>query len=115
MRGDRIFHITTPAAMDELRAEGTLAPDSLADEGFVHCSTATQVVAATERHFRTGDDLLLIELDGALLHADLEWPEVYPDERFPHLHGPIPLSAVVAVHPWRPPDRASWSTGEDSD
>ena len=103
-----LFHITSPQAAEDLVAAGVLEPPSLAAEGFVHCSTADQVVGSTARHFPPGEVLVLLELDQGQLTSEVRWPEVYPGQRFPHLHGPLPADAVVAVHPWGPEDRQRW-------
>lgn len=108
MVGRRIFHITSPVDADRLVTTGTLEPPSLSSEGFAHCSTAAQVVATTERWLADVEDLVLVELDVECLDADVRWPEVYPGQRFPHVHGPLGGDAVVRVHPWRPADRAAW-------
>lgn len=104
----RVFHITSPADARHLVDHGTLEPPSLATEGFVHCSTAAEVVATTQRYYAEVDDLVLVELDLELMDADVSWPEVYPGRRFPHVHGPLTGDAVLAVHPWRPADRVAW-------
>lgn len=105
----RVFHITTAGEADRLMVEGALSPVSLASEGFVHCSTAAQVVATTARWFDPEAELVLVELDLEQLDHDVSWPEVYPGERFPHLHGPVTAGAVVGVHPWGPVDREQWA------
>ena len=105
----RLFHITNRADADRLIERGELSPPSLESEGFVHCSTAAQVIASTARHFEPGADLVLVELDPELVEADVKWPEVYPGERFPHLQGPLQVESVVAVHPWGPTDRVRWA------
>lgn len=110
----RLFHIAAAADAARLLGEGTLTPPSLAAEGFVHCSTAVQVVASTERHLAGVTDLVLVELDPDLLHDEVRWPEVYPGQRFPHLHGPLRASAVRMVHPWSADDQARWSAGIES-
>ena len=104
-----IFHITTADEADRLMVEGVLEPPSLAAEGFVHCSTEAQVVATTAKWFASDAELVLLELDPERLGgAELRWPEVYPGQRFPHVHGPLPADAVVARLPWGPTDRAAW-------
>ncbi|MFV0523700.1 MAG: DUF952 domain-containing protein [Acidimicrobiales bacterium] len=104
----RVFHITTPTAALELAERGELRPSSLALEGFIHCSTAEQVVASTRRHLDDVDDLVLIELDPARVGETLRWFESYPGQWFPHLHGPLLADHVLAVHPWRPDNRTRW-------
>ena len=104
----RLFHIAGPGEADELLAAGERRPPSLEADGFVHLSRADQVVASTERHFPAGAELVLVELDPERVAADVRWPEVYPGERFPHLHGPLMASSVVQVLPWGPSDRDRW-------
>jgi uncharacterized protein (DUF952 family) len=103
-----IFHIATPDDAERLRGDGVLRPVSLLDEGFVHCSTAEQVVATTARYFKQDAELVLIEIDVGAVEGLIRWPEVYPGQHFPHLHGPVHLTAVVAVHPWGPTEREAW-------
>lgn len=104
----RIFHIASPSEADRLQADGSLAPPSLAAEGFVHCSTEHQVVATTARYFEADVELVLVELNREAVDADLQWPEVYPGQWFPHLHRAISASEVQAILPWGPADRLSW-------
>lgn len=104
----RIFHIATPADADRLEADGTLEPPSLAEEGFVHCSTGDQVLATTARWFAPDAELVLLEIDPARLAVAVDWPEVYPGQHFPHVLGPLTAGAVVARLPWGPADRANW-------
>lgn len=97
-----IFHITTAAAWEAAEATGALSPASLASEGFVHCSTPAQLPGTLERHFRGQRDLLLLLLDeGALDPSLLRWepPPGRPAERYPHYYAPLPVAAVVSVHP----------------
>ena len=91
----RLFHITSQAEADELVASGVLEPPSLASEGFIHCSTAEQVVESTARHFPPGARLVLVELDQRRLESDVRWTEVYPGRWFPHVHGPLTAGAVA--------------------
>ncbi|MFV0258193.1 MAG: DUF952 domain-containing protein [Acidimicrobiales bacterium] len=107
-RSVRIFHITTPVAALELAEHGELRPPSLAAEGFIHCSTAGQVVDSTRRYLEGVDDLVLVELDPVGLGETLRWFESYPGQWFPHIHGPIVADQVLGVHPWRPDDRSRW-------
>lgn len=85
-----------------------LRPPSLESEGFVHLSTARQVLGSTERHYAGDADLVLIEIDPDGLVDEVRWPEVYPGEHFPHLHGPLRHESVVAIHPWSAADRGAW-------
>jgi uncharacterized protein (DUF952 family) len=45
-----------------------------------------------EERFAGRDDLVLLEIDPALAHAELRW-----EEGFPHLYGPLEVEAVVSA------------------
>lgn len=65
----------------------------------MHCSRADQVVGVAGRYFTDVDDLVLLELDTSRVDAEIRDEEAEPGgERFPHIYGPLPLDAVVAVH-----------------
>lgn len=67
-------------------------------DGFIHFSTATQVVESAARHRAGQAGLLLLAVDSAALGATLKWEPSRGGQLFPHLYGPLPLRAVVAVH-----------------
>ena len=97
-----LFHITTRAAWDAARAAGSYQPESLAREGFIHASTAAQVVATANARFRGRDDLVLLCIDEAKVSAHLRYehpPARDPraHERFPHIYAPLLPEAVVDV------------------
>jgi uncharacterized protein (DUF952 family) len=79
--------------------------DTLVTEGFIHCSRPDQVhKPALLMRGRT--DLVLLEIDEARLPGPVRYePGETADprsERFPHVYGPIPLTAIVAVHDFPP-------------
>lgn len=68
-----------------------------ADDGFIHFSTAEQVRETARRHFAGMDDLLLVAVDAKSLGPDLRYEPSRGGALFPHLYGPLPLSAVRSV------------------
>jgi uncharacterized protein (DUF952 family) len=100
---DDVLHITTPAEWEAARATGQVSPPSLEAEGFVHCSTRAQLAGTLARHFRGAGSLRVLVLDPDRLGAELRWEESRPGEVFPHLYGPLPVDAVVAVEDVTPP------------
>ena len=92
-----ILHIATPSEWAAAMRTGQVAPPSLATEGFVHCSTRTQLAGTLGRHFAGAGPLVLLVLDEAAIAPDLRWEEGLPGERFPHVYAPIPVTAVLAV------------------
>jgi uncharacterized protein (DUF952 family) len=96
-----IFHLATPGEWVAAQAAGSVAPPSLATEGFVHCSTAAQLDDTIERHFAGVDDLVLLRLRPDGLGDALRWEESRPGEVFPHVYRAIHLDEVREVVPWR--------------
>ncbi|WP_285506102.1 DUF952 domain-containing protein [Actinokineospora sp. NBRC 105648] len=83
----------------------------LPGEDFVHCSDPGTVHLPATRLFAGRTDLLLLEIDPARLGVPLRWeagaPPIPGGPWFPHVYGPIPAAAVVAVHEFPPgPDGA---------
>ncbi|MCK6539802.1 MAG: DUF952 domain-containing protein [Anaerolineales bacterium] len=101
-----IFHITTRTAWNEARKKGEYTAESLQTEGFIHCSTLTQVLPVAEKFYKGQSELVLLVIEPARLSSDLKWeapsggappPGVPEGDLFPHVHGPINLDAVVNV------------------
>ncbi|MBC6446777.1 DUF952 domain-containing protein [Actinokineospora xionganensis] len=79
---------------------------SLESEGFMHCSDPGTVHLPANRIFAGRTDLVLLEIDPALLGVPVRWepgvPAIENGPWFPHVYGPIPAEAVVAVHDFVP-------------
>lgn len=106
-----LYHITTPAEWARAQAAGQLAPASLQREGFVHASTREQVLRSGERWFAGQDGLLLLEIDPQAVAERLRWEDLLGEgQEFPHVYGPVPLTAIRAVHPFQrgPDGRLRW-------
>jgi uncharacterized protein (DUF952 family) len=110
-----ILHITERPLWEAARASGTYAMSTrgrtLAEEGFIHCSTRGQLppVAAFLYGSYTGpDELVVLVVDPARLRVPLVYEAMEPGgEEFPHVYGPIPVDAVVDVEPWGVPGAVS--------
>jgi uncharacterized protein (DUF952 family) len=97
-----ILHITTRTAWDAALAAGApYVHPSLDAEGFVHCSTDEQLPGTLDRYFAGTDraSLVALVIDPAPLGDTLRWEPSTGGGNFPHVYGPIPLSAVVDVFP----------------
>ena len=68
-------------------------------DGFIHFSTAAQVAETAARHFAGAAGLVLVAVDAGLLDATLKWEPSRGGDLFPHLYGPLPLSAVLWAVP----------------
>jgi uncharacterized protein (DUF952 family) len=84
-----------PPAGDHYRAA------SLDTEGFVHCSDFGTVHLPAGVVFPGRTDLVLLVIDPDRLDVPLRWEQPAGEITgpwFPHVYGPVPRQAVVAVH-----------------
>ena len=68
-------------------------------DGFIHFSTAAQVVETAARHFAGAGDLMLVAVDADVLAGALKWEPSRGGDLFPHLYGALPLDAVLWTQP----------------
>jgi uncharacterized protein (DUF952 family) len=102
-----IYHLTIRQAWREAQQRGEYHAASLESEGFIHCSTETQILPVAESFFKGQSGILLLKIDPSLLTSELRWeppsggappPGVPEGDLFPHIYGPINLDAIVKVY-----------------
>lgn len=101
---DTVYHFADPADWARAQDAGEYRNEGLQREGFLHCATAAQLTGVIERHQRGRGALLLLHLDALALGAALRY-DLSPrsGEAYPHVYGPIPLTAVRAAVPFQAP------------
>jgi uncharacterized protein (DUF952 family) len=109
-----LLHLCAPAQWTRAQQRGEHRPDSLRDVRFVHLSrpqlgvppACGGVHLPANRLYAGRTDLVLLHADTSRLDAPLRWePGNATDPAsmlFPHLYGPLPVSAVIAVSEYRP-------------
>lgn len=103
----RILHAALPSDWSAALTAGSYAVSSrgvtLADEGFLHASTAAQLPGVLAGYYGDLPELVLLVLDvGALAAAGspVRWDDVPgAPAPFPHVYGPVPLTGIGAGHP----------------
>lgn len=96
-----LFHITTAGEWNAALTAGEYRPRGFAREGFIHCSYADQVQGVANRLFNGADDLVLLEIDTARLGCRIVDENLEGGSQlFPHVYGPLPVGAVLNVHPF---------------
>ena len=100
-----LYHLTEPATWDAAVAAGEYRQSTrgrtLEQQGFIHASLLHQVRTVGGFIYADTDDLVLLEIDPDRLTARVVFEPGEPGatEEFPHIYGPVPVDAVVAVHP----------------
>ena len=94
-----IYHITSTAEADKAGRLGEYVPKNFAAEGFIHCSYANQFVRVANQRFRGQADLVLLEIDTQKLNCRVVDENLEGGaEKFPHIYGALPISAVVRIY-----------------
>ena len=98
-----IVHIVERSEWVKAVGLGSYVPDSLAAEGFVHCSTLAQVVATANRFYRGQNGLVVLCIEEERLRVKVKYEAPSGSsgeaagEMFPHLYGALNVDAVVRV------------------
>ncbi len=66
-------------------------------DGFMHFSTAEQVAESAARH-RAGQQNLLLIVVAEAGSGPWKWEVARNGALFPHLYGPLPVTAAVGIH-----------------
>jgi uncharacterized protein (DUF952 family) len=90
-----IYHMCKKDEWDAAQTSGVYGGSSqdIAD-GFIHFSTAEQIVVSAAKHRAGQDGLILLSVDDDALGDILKWEASRGGALFPHLYGELPLSAV---------------------
>jgi uncharacterized protein (DUF952 family) len=105
-----IYHLAELAHWEQARRDGAYTRStigrSLDDEGFVHAASAEQWPGVRERFYAAvPEPLVLLHIDEARLTSPLrlEVGDPATGETFPHVYGPIDLTAVADTTVLQPP------------
>jgi uncharacterized protein (DUF952 family) len=104
-----ILHITTHKEWENAQLKGEYTAPSLKSEGFIHCSTIKQTADTANIFFRGQSGLALLCIDENKLNSECKYEDPagggLHDPRvgnlFPHIYGPINISAVIKVVDFR--------------
>ena len=96
-----ILHIAEEADWATAQDRGRYEAQSLATQGFIHCSNPDQLVRVADGIFRGRTDLVLLTIDPAKLTAEVRYENLEGGTvLFPHVYGAIELEAVTRAQPF---------------
>ncbi len=105
-----IFHITRREEWQKALEEGAYQADTLASQGFIHCSTPNQVVEVADRIFRAQHGLVLLGIDSRRVQPEVRYENMEGGTSlFPHIYGPLNLEAVEKVIEFEPREDGTFS------
>jgi len=75
---------------------------TLKEVGYIHCSKPEQIEGVAQRFYADLSELLLLEVDPERVESEIveEPPAPGVSELFPHIYGPLPITAVCSVRQW---------------
>ncbi len=91
---DRLVHIVEGNEYRSDAANGEYCPPSLSEEGFIHCSTPSQVVGVAQYNYPDAADPRLLVIDPAEVTPEIRYEES-ANGGFAHIYGPLNVDAVV--------------------
>lgn len=96
MRDDLIFHITTEENFNAFKKNKNYEPESLDEDGFIHCSSGHQVENTANEKFAGQDRILLLVIDVTALNSKIKY-EKDPEsgKKYPHIYGPLDTNAII--------------------
>lgn len=96
-----IYHIIPRTAWQAWPAGTTYRAESLATEGFIHCTGEPEhLVEVANRYYRQrSDEFVILSVNTEALEAEVRWEEAN-QHRYPHIYGVIEPGAIVAVTPF---------------
>lgn len=94
-----IYKLLLPAEWEEFEAEGRFVGSPLdRDDGFVHCSSRTQLGATAQRVFAPDQELVVLAIDTEALGNTVRWEPASTGGLFPHVYAAVPRDSVTAVY-----------------
>ena len=80
------YHILPRSDWAAAQAAGKYTPDSLDEEGFIHCSKVHQVLRSANAYFKGQTDLLLLCIASEKIKAEVRYEDsTGSGELFPHI------------------------------
>lgn len=90
------YKIIDASEWDEAVADGVYTGSAVdRADGYIHLSTAGQLDETARRHYAGRTNLMLLTVDLARLGGTVVWEASRGGALFPHIHGPLPVGAVI--------------------
>src|SRR5215213_5301584 len=92
-----IYHIVLPEVWEKFKDAYEYEAESLASEGFIHCSYRSQLDEVLKRYYKDAEKVLILHINPHFLTSDLVAEPSTNREIYPHIYGKINKSAIVDI------------------
>ncbi len=93
----QIYHIVLPGEWAKFKNESIYEANSLASEGFIHCSYRNQLAEVLERYYKDARRVLILHINPHLLVSKLIAETSTGGGIYPHIYGKINAEAIVKI------------------
>ncbi len=91
-----IFHVVDSEIWEKVQYNEFYENESLKSVGFIHACTEDQIAFVLKTHFNGKSGLLILKLNTEKLKSKIKY-EAADGYTFPHIFGPIEISAVELI------------------
>jgi uncharacterized protein (DUF952 family) len=91
------FHLVPEDVWDAADRTAPYAPDSIATEGFIHCTDGVEALGETFDRYYAADARPFLALTVDLDALDVPWRYDVPGSPYPHVYGPIDRRAILDI------------------
>jgi uncharacterized protein (DUF952 family) len=92
-----IYHIVLPEIWAHFKDKEFYEAESLATEGFIHCSFSEQLEAVLQRYYAGKEKVLILTIETEKLKSKLVEEASTNNEIYPHIYGKINTDAIVEI------------------
>jgi uncharacterized protein (DUF952 family) len=104
-----IYHICSAAYWDARDPNHDYFPAAFPQEGFIHCSSASQLEASANKYYGTETALICLHINPEALTAPLKYEYAASrGEDFPHIFGGINSAAIYKADRHLKAPEAPW-------
>lgn len=110
-----IYHLALTSDWKNAQASGSYTMSTrdvtLEQEGFIHCSLPHQLARIANTYYKDLDALTMLHIDTKRLTAEVKFERsgLTTTDKYPHVYGAIPVSAVTATTVWWRGEDGRWS------
>lgn len=103
-----IYHITTKKSWVEAKHQRTYKPNTLRDNGFIHCSSKNQVALVANLLYKNKKNLVLLEIDEKKVNSSVVFEDLKGHGTFPHIYGELNIDAVINAYDFKLDNKGSF-------
>ena len=103
-----IFHISKREQWEKTKLERVYRTDTLASQGYIHCSNSQQIVKVANVKYHGQKELVLLYITTDRVQSEIKYENAGNEELYPHIYGPLNIDAIVNVIDFKPTENGNF-------